>query len=78
MITIKQFLDKIKWSGKFNPKNIIVYYYDRILDKLIPIKYENIKIEDNFILIEDKQIPLHRIKEVRNKNIIIWKRTIKT
>lgn len=75
MIPIKQFLNKIKWSGKFNSKDIIIYYLDRIQNKLIEVKYENIKIEDNFLIIEDKQIPLHRIKEIRNKGVIIWSRT---
>lgn len=74
MIPIKQFLNKIKWSGKFNLKDIIIYYLDRIQNKLIEVRYENIKIEDNFIIIEDKQIPLHRIKEIRNKGVIIWSR----
>lgn len=74
MLPIKQFLNKIKWSGKFAPKSIVVYYYDRILNKLIPIKYENLKIEDNFIIVKDSQIPLHRVKEIRNKGTIIWKR----
>lgn len=74
MIPIKEFLNKIKWSGKFNKKHITIYYYDRILNKLIPIKYENIKIQDNFLIIKDKHIPLHRIKQIRSKKIIIWKR----
>ena len=74
MIPIKQFLNKIKWSGKFNKKDITIYYLDRILNKLIPIKYENIKIQNNFLIIKDKQIPLHRIRQIRKKGVIIWKR----
>ncbi len=77
MMPIKQFLNKIKFSGKFNTKDITLYYYDRILKKLIPLKYENVKLEDVYLIHDDSQIPLHRIYEVRNKNIIIWKREIK-
>jgi len=76
MIPVKQFLNKIKYSGKFNTKDITLFYYDRILKKLIKIDYENIKLEENFIIINDSQIPLHRIYEIRNKNIIIWKREL--
>jgi uncharacterized protein (UPF0248 family) len=74
MIPIKEFLNKIKWSGKFDPKIITIFYYDRILNKLIPVKYENIKIDKDFLIVEDKQIPLHRVREIRSRNIIIWKR----
>lgn len=77
MISIKQFLNKIKYSNKFNQKDIKLYYYDRILKKLTKIDYNNIKIEDNFIIINDSQIPLHRIYEIRNKSIMIWKRELK-
>lgn len=74
MIPIKQFLNKIKFSGKFNKEDIILYYYDRIQNKLLPLQYKNIKIEDNMLILEEKSIPLHRIKEIRNKEILIWKR----
>ncbi|MBI2499080.1 DUF504 domain-containing protein [Candidatus Woesearchaeota archaeon] len=67
----------MKYSGKFYPKGITLYYYDRILKKLIKIPYEKIRLEDNFIIIDDSQIPIHRIYEIRNKNIIIWKRELK-
>ena len=74
MPSIKLFLNKIKYSGKFDTKNIILYYHDRILNRLIPIEFDKIKVEDEYLLFEDKTIPLHIIKEIRNKNIIIWKR----
>ena len=77
MIPIKQFLNKIKYSGKFNPKDITIYYYDRIKNKLIPIEYKNLKLEGGYIIINDSNIPLHRIYEIRNKNVLIWKRELK-
>ena len=74
MLPIKQFLNKIKYSGKFNPKEIILYYKDRFKNKLIPIEFYKIKIDEDFLIIDEKTIPLHRIKEIRKKSIIIWKR----
>ena len=74
MIPIKQFLNKIKFSGKFNPKEITIYYKDRFKEKLIPIEFKNLKIEGNFISINQKTVPLHRIKEIRKKDTIIWRR----
>jgi len=74
MMPIKQFLNKIKFSGKFKKEDITIYYLDRIKNKLIPLQYKNINIEDDTIIINEKSIPLHRIKEIRNKGILIWKR----
>ena len=71
-------LDKIKWSKKFNENDIDLVYFDRLLKNNIEVNYKYIKIEDNFIIIENKnkisEIPLHRLREIRNKGIIIWKR----
>lgn len=74
MMNVKDFLNKIKWSGKFKPEELTVYYLDRIKNKLIEIDYKDLKIEGDFIILEDTQIPLHRIKEIRRKGEIIWKR----
>ncbi len=78
MLTAKEMLDKIKWANKFNPENIALIYFDRILNKNLEIKYKDIKIEDNFIIIEKdnkiSEIPLHRLREIRNKKVIIWSR----
>lgn len=71
-------LDKIKWANKFNPEEITLTYFDRILNKNIEIRYQEIKVEDNFIIIEKdnkiSEIPLHRLREIRNKGTIIWSR----
>jgi len=78
MLTAKEMLDKIKWSNKFEPENIILFYFDRIKNKNIGIKYKDIKIDDNYILVREglkiTKIPLHRLREIRNKGIIMWKR----
>ena len=78
MLTAKDMLDKIKWSNKFNSNNITLTYFDRILNKNIEIKFNEAKIEDSFIILEKdnkiSEIPLHRLREVRNNGMIIWSR----
>ena len=54
-------------------------YFDRIKKIKIEINFNKIKkIEGNFMVIERDQeevnIPLHRIKEIRKKGNLIWKR----
>ena len=81
MQPIKDLLNKIKWDKRELPEEYLVYYLDRISQKLIKINYINIKrFEDNFIVIEknneETYIPMHRIKEVRKNNVLVWKRSI--
>lgn len=74
MLTEKEMLDKIKYSGKFNPKDIKVYYYDRVKDKNQEVGFEDIQIKEGFMVLGENEIPLHRIREIRNNGVIIWKR----
>ncbi len=79
MRPIKDLLNKIKWDKRENPEDYSLFYFDRISKELIKIDYTDIKsFEDNFIVVEKNNeesfIPMHRIKEVRKNNIIVWKR----
>lgn len=78
MIPIKQLFDKIKWDDRERPKEYIFYYMDRISQKLIPIKFDDIlAINGTFLKLnreEETLIPLHRIKKVSKNNKIIWER----
>lgn len=79
MITIKDFINKIKWDKRENPEDYSLFYVDRISKELIEIKMKDIKkIEDCFLSInkdeEEINIPLHRIREVRKKDVVVWKR----
>lgn len=79
MITIKSLINKIHFDPKENPDNYVFFFEDRIQKKLLPLKFDEIeKIEGNFILVlhdnELHNIPLHRIKIVKYKNDIFWKR----
>jgi len=79
MTTIKQLLDRIKWDENMKPEQFAVYYLDRVKNKLVEIRYVDIKkIEGNYIIIEkngeEVNIPMHRIKRVTKAGFTFWKR----
>lgn len=79
MIPIHELLNKIKWNPSLNPKNYKIYYYDRILNSLKELNFTDIKEFDSFSMKIEKDnkqvdIPLHRIREVKEKGKIVWKR----
>lgn len=72
-------LNKIKWDSRENPDDYTILYYDRILNRLIEIKYTEIKkIEGSFMVIEregkDTMIPIHRVRKIKRKGILVWSR----
>lgn len=75
MISCLEILNKIKYDRNLNKEDYLICYLDNIKKKLIEIKFIEInEISKNFITLEDKEIPLHRIKEIRKKEKLIWKR----
>ena len=78
MQPIHQLLNKIKWDKRENPDDYIIFYYDRILKKLIQLPYNKIKrIEGSFMVLdneEESNIPLHRIRKVAKNNAFVWER----
>ena len=80
MQPIQDLLNKIKWDKRENPEQYSIFYFDRILKKLIKIPYTKIKrIEGSFMVLnneEESNIPLHRIKKVTKDNIIVWERKL--
>ncbi|MBS3114317.1 DUF504 domain-containing protein [Candidatus Woesearchaeota archaeon] len=78
MQPIKDLLNKIKWDKRENPEQYSIFYYDRILNKLIKIPYTKIKrLEGSFMVLdneEESNIPLHRIKKVMKNNVVVWER----
>jgi uncharacterized protein (UPF0248 family) len=80
MITIRNFLNKIKWDKNLNPDDHTIYYLDRISKTLKKVKYSDIiRTEGTFIIIRDDKgeeinIPMHRVRRVTNKKVIVWQR----
>ncbi len=72
-------LNKIKWDKNLNKDDFEIIYFDRVNNKEIEINFNQIKkIEGNFMVIyqnqEEANIPLHRIKQIKQKGNIIWQR----
>ncbi|MBI3027635.1 DUF504 domain-containing protein [Candidatus Woesearchaeota archaeon] len=78
MPPIHHLLNKIKWDKRENPKQYSIFYFDRILNKLIQIPYAKIKKLEGFFMVldneEESNIPLHRIKKVMKNNVFVWER----
>ena len=76
MLPIHQLLNKIKWDKRENPEEYSVFYYDRILKKLIEIPYTKIKrLEGSFMVLDNEEetnIPLHRVRKVIKNDKIVW------
>ena len=80
MQPIKDLLNKIKWDENLKKDEYIVNYLDSVEKKLIPLKFSEIlRVEGSFMVIEkDSQetyIPLHRIREVKEGEKLVWQRT---
>jgi uncharacterized protein (UPF0248 family) len=79
MITIDALVNKIKWDSREKPSEYSLFYIDRITKRMVEIKYKDIKrIEEGVLVLnrggEETEIPLHRIREVRKKGEVMWKR----
>ena len=75
----KEILNKIKWDSSEEPEKCFVFYLDRISGGLKKVEFRKIKnIEGNFFEIEENgkitEIPIHRIREVRRENKLVWRR----
>lgn len=78
MQPIHELLNKIKWDKREDPEQYSIFYFDRILRKLIKIPYDKIKrIEGSFMILDNREesnIPLHRIKKVVKDSVVVWER----
>ena len=78
MQPIHELLNKIKWDKREDPEQYLIFYFDRILRKLIKIPYDKIKrIEGSFMILDNREesnIPLHRIKKVVKDSAVVWER----
>ncbi|MEM4336401.1 MAG: DUF504 domain-containing protein [Candidatus Woesearchaeota archaeon] len=77
-MTIREELNRIKWHEKDKEKYII-FYSDRASRTIQGIRFTEIKeIENNFFIVNNEgkeiEIPLHRIKEIRKEDKLIWRR----
>ncbi len=79
MIPVKDLINKIKFDAREKAEDYVLFYLDRVEDKLKPIKFKEIKrTEGNFLVLErdseEVEIPMHRIKKVEKKGKVVWER----
>lgn len=79
MIPIRELLNKIKYSPGEKAEDYMLFYYDRIENKLKELSPSEIKrIEEGFLVLEkageEINIPLHRIRRVEKKGQVVWER----
>lgn len=77
MKTAKEMLDKVRWDENENPEDYTIAYRDR--EELAEITYADIKrIEDEFMIVgvggRETSVPLHRIRQIRKRGEIVWRR----
>ena len=69
-------LNRIKFDKREDPSLYTIHYYDGIIKEL---KFDDIKEINQLFLSVDSEgsnynLPIHRIREVRKKNQILWRR----
>lgn len=79
MEPIINIINKIKWDKRESPEDYTIGYEDRVSKQIIEVKFAEIKrIEDNFMVLErnleEVSIPLHRVRVVKKKEEVVWKR----
>ncbi len=79
MKTTIDLFNKIKWDKKERPEDYEIFYFDRATKELMKLPFSSIKrVEGKFMVVdrhgEEVQIPLHRVREVRKKGVVVWKR----
>ena len=75
MIPIKDFINKIRWDKNLDKDSYTLHYIDRITNSIKTIKFnEIIAIEGDFLVLEDREIPLHRIRKITMFEKVVWER----
>jgi uncharacterized protein (UPF0248 family) len=77
MRPVQDVLNQIRWDKKLNAEDFVIEYVD--FGKLVSMPYSAVKrIEGLFMIVEkngeEVNIPLHRVRIVRQKGEIVWQR----
>jgi uncharacterized protein (UPF0248 family) len=82
MITIESLLQRICWDPAFGRGRFTIGYFDRIERRVVTVPLEQIRFEPGnhffFTAVEAdgsvRDVPLHRVREVRRDDVLIWSR----
>ena len=79
MMTAFEWLSKVRFDPKENPSEYMVAYPDRIKDKNIEIPLSDISNVDQLAFVlgkgtDEVEIPMHRMRRIYKKGLLLWKR----
>ncbi|MDP6642350.1 MAG: DUF504 domain-containing protein [Candidatus Nanoarchaeia archaeon] len=75
MIPIKDLINKIRWDKDLDRDGYLLHYVDRIVNSIKEIKFNEIQsIEGDFIVLYNKEVPLHRVRKVTKFGKVLWER----
>lgn len=70
----KDALNRIKFDKTLKPEEFEVCYLDRKDNKLLTVKFSEIKIDGDFFKYKESLIPMHRIRKILWKGEVVWDR----
>ncbi len=79
---LEEALSLVKWSGKINPDEVVIWYYDTKIKEHVKIPFNSIlEIRHGMalILMDDystKEIPLHRFSKIVWNDKVLFRREI--
>ncbi len=65
-------LNRIRWDKTFNPEDFEILFVDSSADDLKKVNFSEIKIEGDFMRIDESLIPMHRIRKILYKGEVVW------
>jgi len=78
MVYIGDLLNKIRWDKHLQQEEYSIVYFDRIAEKLFEVPFTAMGRKKNFFVIQvhgmETHLPLHRIRQVKQKGKVIWER----
>lgn len=77
MRPVQDVLNQIKWDKNVKGEDFVIEYID--FGKLVSMPYSSVKrVEGLFMIVEkngeEVNIPLHRVRIIRQKGEVVWQR----
>jgi len=68
----KDVLNRLMWDKQLDGRDFTLGFLDRFKSKLTELPYNSISLEGEFFKHENSLIPLHRIREIKHKGVVVW------
>ena len=79
MMTAFELLNKVKWDKKENPAEYTLAYHDRIKNTNVELPLSEVVAIDQLAFTirkgkDDVEIPLHRLRKIYKRGLLLWDR----